>query len=181
MMTHGSKKNCVLKPSRPFPTVRVIRVRNRRDRFTLNHPKKVEKTDIVWDRLRPSLKKAPTCCSMKPSRPFQTIPIRTVMIQSETVKTISTNTIFVTLIIHIYIYIYVFFIVFSHCFRGVYCSHESWIMNVNLILCLCLIILFATFHNNHHPVPYYENNMIIIWSLNTSGLFSPWNPHIVSI
>ena len=125
MMTHGSKKNCVLKPSRPFPTVRVIRVRNRRDRFTLNHPKKIEKTDIVWDRLRPSLKKAPTCCSIKPSRPFQTIPIRTVMIQSETVKTISTNTIFVTLIIHIYIYI-----VF-HCFFTLFsgCVLQSWIMN----------------------------------------------------
>ena len=97
-------KNCVLKPSRPFPTVRVIRVRNRRDRFTLNHPKKVEKNGYS---LRPSetvSEKAPTCCRMKPSRPFQTIPNRTVMIQSETVKTVSTNTIFVTLIIHIYIY-----------------------------------------------------------------------------
>ena len=48
-MTHGSKKKCVLKPSRPFPTVKVIRVRNRR-----KPSKKVEKTDIVWDRLRPS-------------------------------------------------------------------------------------------------------------------------------
>ena len=129
MMTHGSKKNCVLKPSRPFPTVRVIRVRNRRDRFTLNHPKKVEKTDIVWDCLRPSLKKAPACYSMKPSRPFQTIPNRTIMIQSETVKTVSTNTIFVTLIIHTYIhiYIYIVFSLFFTLFSG--CALQSRIMN----------------------------------------------------
>ena len=53
-MTHGSKKNCVLKPSRPFPTVRVIRVRKPSRPFHTKPPKKVEKTDIVWDRLRPS-------------------------------------------------------------------------------------------------------------------------------
>jgi hypothetical protein len=41
-----TKKN-MLKSSRPFPIIRIIRVRNRRDRFRLNNSQKIEKTDIV--------------------------------------------------------------------------------------------------------------------------------------
>ena len=51
-MTHGGK-NCVLNLSRPFPIVRVIRVRNRLDRLLLNHEKPYKNIYIVRYRLRP--------------------------------------------------------------------------------------------------------------------------------